>query len=65
MVFPAGVPSVSSLMKNKNKPHVISRLTLFSFAIFLALLLFGINANEPQRVLEQAWNICLDCIGIG
>ncbi|MCX5869060.1 MAG: CD1871A family CXXC motif-containing protein [Deltaproteobacteria bacterium] len=25
----------------------------------------GIATNEPQRVLEQAWNICLDCIGIG
>ena len=52
-------------MKNKENPKPISRLTIFSFVFFISLLLFGINANEPQRVLEQAWNICLDCIGIG
>jgi hypothetical protein len=34
-------------------------------ALFLAFFLLGVAVNEPQRVLEQAWNICLDCIGIG
>jgi len=43
----------------------MERLTIFSLLLFMSLFLFGINANEPQRVLEQAWNICLDCIGIG
>ncbi len=52
-------------MKKNDKQQKINRLTLFSFVFFISLLLFGINANEPQRVLEQAWNICLDCIGIG
>jgi len=52
-------------MKHQNKKQTFSRLTIFSFFFFLSLFLFGINANEPQRVLEQAWNICLDCIGIG
>lgn len=42
-----------------------TKTTLYAFLFFMALFLFGINANEPQRVLEQAWNICLDCIGIG
>ncbi|MEN8191095.1 MAG: CD1871A family CXXC motif-containing protein [Thermodesulfobacteriota bacterium] len=43
----------------------IGRLTILSFILFLSLFLFGINVNEPQRVLEQAVNICLECIGIG
>lgn len=34
-------------------------------AFFLLLFLLGVASNEPQRVMEQAWNICLDCIGIG
>jgi len=52
-------------MKKKHVERRISKLTIFSFILFLSLFLFGINANEPNRVLEQAWNICLDCIGIG
>ena len=32
---------------------------------FLFLYVIGIALNEPQRVLEQAWQICLDCMGIG
>lgn len=53
-------------MSRKSKSQAkLSKLTLFSFVLFLALFLFGLNVNEPKRVLEQAWNICLDCIGIG
>ena len=33
--------------------------------IFLVLWLVGISLNEPQRVLEQAKSVCLECIGIG
>jgi len=33
--------------------------------IFLLLWIIGISLNEPQRVLEQAKSICLECIGIG
>lgn len=32
---------------------------------FLFLALAGIALNEPHRVLEQAWQVCLSCIGIG
>ena len=40
-------------------------------APFIAILLFlilgavGISVGEPGRVLEQATQICLSCIGIG
>ncbi len=48
------------LKKNKQIFYRFIPLT-----IFLILFMIGIAVNEPQRVLEQAWNICLDCIGIG
>ncbi|MBU0944772.1 MAG: hypothetical protein KJ804_08390 [Proteobacteria bacterium] len=52
-------------MKKKPEKRRIHWLTFLPLLIFLALFLFGVNVQEPQRVLEQAWNICLDCIGIG
>jgi hypothetical protein len=42
------------------------RNTPFLFLLlFIILLLAGIAADEPMRVLEQARQICLSCIGIG
>jgi len=34
-------------------------------AIFTALMIAGVNVDEPGRVLEQAKIICLACIGLG
>ena len=34
-------------------------------AFFLCLFLAGVISGEPSRVLEQSWQICLSCIGIG
>lgn len=34
-------------------------------ALFLIMAITGIGFNEPGRVLEQAWQVCLSCIGIG
>lgn len=53
--------------KKKNNP-VNSRIRKLPFvAIFFFLLLgvIGISLGEPSRVLEQATQICLSCIGIG
>ena len=33
--------------------------------IFLVLGALGISLGEPTRVLQQATQICLSCIGIG
>ncbi len=48
---------------SKKKLHILYRF--IPLTISLVLFLIGVALNEPQRVLEQAWNICLDCIGIG
>jgi len=37
----------------------------FVILVFLAMMLAGIATGEPDRVLEQAIQICLGCIGIG
>jgi len=50
---------------SKKRNGRIGKVTVISLVFFLSLFLFGVNAKEPRRVLEQAWNICLDCIGIG
>ncbi len=52
-------------MKKQKNRKSINGSTVVAFVIFLALFVFGVNANEPGRVLEQAKSICLDCIGIG
>lgn len=31
----------------------------------MVVAIVGIMLNEPSRVLEQAWQVCLSCIGIG
>lgn len=49
-------------MRVKFKPR---KAPFALIAFFLLLFLFGIAAGEPTRVIEQAWSICLSCIGIG
>jgi len=43
----------------------VRKAPFITIAIFLALAMAGISLNEPKRVLEQAWQVCLSCIGIG
>jgi len=55
----------------KNRPlkrkrsYSIRKAPLLVGLFFLALLLAGIASGEPGRVLEQARQICLSCIGVG
>lgn len=54
---------------NKKKIKVvhrkIRRTPFVAILIFLILGAIGISLGEPARVLEQATQICLPCIGIG
>jgi hypothetical protein len=49
-------------MRKKFTPRKAPFLLL---GAFLLLFIFGIAVGEPTRVIEQAWSICLSCIGIG
>lgn len=49
--------------KISHPPALIRSLLVGSF--FLILFSIGVAVDEPGRVLEQAWQICLSCIGIG
>ncbi len=54
---------------NKTKVKVaqskIRRAPFVAIFIFVLLGAIGISLKEPSRVLEQATQICLSCIGIG
>jgi hypothetical protein len=56
------------LMKPKRierGPRKIRILPFVVLTFFLFLFLAGVISGEPSRVLEQSWQICLSCIGIG
>lgn len=43
----------------------LRKLPFIVLTFFLILFLAGVISGEPSRVLEQSWQICLSCIGIG
>ncbi len=47
------------------KKKKIHKLPFFTLIFFLLLFMAGVISGEPSRVLEQSWQICLSCIGIG
>jgi hypothetical protein len=54
-------------MKRKSQAQA-SKLRIAPFVtifVFLVLGAVGISLGEPSRVLEQAKQVCLSCIGIG
>ncbi len=52
--------------KKGRRPAAALRKTPFLVILtFMLLGLAGITLGEPQRVLEQAIQVCLSCIGIG
>jgi len=55
-------------MKKQNHKEINRKTQTAPFvAIFIFLILgsIGISLGEPTRVLQQATQICLSCIGIG
>ncbi len=45
-----------------------TKIRQFPFMLMLFFLVMGfvgIYFNEPSRVMHQAWQVCLSCIGIG
>ncbi len=54
------------MKKSKKRPEAkIRKAPFIAIFVFLALGAVGISLGEPSRVLEQATQICLACIGIG
>lgn len=54
------------LMTEKPERYVkMRKAPLVLSTLFLVLFLAGIAVQEPGRVLEQALQVCLSCIGIG
>ncbi len=53
------------MRKRKPKKQKIKITPLVVILIFLILAMMGISLDEPSRVLNQATQICLSCIGLG
>ena len=49
-------------MKEEKK---IKKVPFFIITGFVILFCIGIALGEPKRVLDQAKQVCLSCIGIG
>ena len=59
-------PGVASMSAKREKKA--GRVQVAPFAVilfFLIMGIFGIMTGEVGRVLEQAVQVCLSCIGIG
>ena len=53
-------------MKKKQVAEQKIKITPFAvIIIFLILAVIGFSLDEPSRVLNQATQVCLSCIGIG
>lgn len=57
--------TVNGMKKNSTKKQTIRKAPFVIIFIFLVLGAVGISFGEPSRVLEQAKQTCLACIGIG
>ena len=50
---------------NKISTKKLKVIPFVIIILFIILGLIGISLDEPSRVLNQATQICLSCIGIG
>jgi len=53
------------MAKKKKEKRNIRTAPFVTILIFLVLGMIGITTGETGRVLEQAVQVCLSCIGIG
>jgi hypothetical protein len=51
--------------KKNNQQYPLRKAPYFVLSFFLLLWIAGVISGETERVLEQALQICLSCIGIG
>lgn len=51
--------------EKKSEHHRIRKGPFILLSLFLLLWIAGVATGEPARVLEQAVQVCLSCIGIG
>jgi len=51
--------------EKKSEHHRIRKDPFILLSFFLLLWIAGVASGEPARVLEQAVQVCLSCIGIG
>lgn len=50
---------------SRKRSYTIRKGPIATLSFFIFIWLLGMNSGEPARVLEQAVQICLSCIGIG
>lgn len=51
--------------RETRKIRPIRKAPFVVISFFLLLWLIGVATGEPARILEQAVQVCLSCIGIG
>jgi hypothetical protein len=51
--------------KKETRPKRVRKAPFITILIFLIMGIVGIMTGEVSRVLEQAVQVCLSCIGIG
>lgn len=56
---------MTQLSSDLRKKSPLRKAPFAVISAFLLLWLIGVATGEPARVLEQAVQVCLSCIGIG
>ncbi|MCX5874845.1 MAG: CD1871A family CXXC motif-containing protein [Deltaproteobacteria bacterium] len=56
---------MSQTTREPRKKRPLRKAPFVVIPSFLLLWLIGVATGEPARVLEQAMQVCLSCIGIG
>jgi hypothetical protein len=51
--------------KKETRPKRVRKAPFIIILVFLIMGIVGIMTGEVSRVLEQAVQVCLSCIGIG